>query len=201
MRKIATLTNKLGFLGIIIKVILMAFMKLVKWIRIANLEVKYNCHIHLDAQILYNDAQQFSLAQGVFIGANTILICADDVKGKSGVSSLSIGEGTSIGEMNNIRAGGGKISIGKKCILAQHISIVAANHLMARDQFMIDQPWDENKNFVIIGDDVWIGSGVQIMPGVTIGNGAVVAAGSVVTKDVEPFAIVLGSPAKLLRFR
>jgi acetyltransferase-like isoleucine patch superfamily enzyme len=103
--------------------------------------------------------------------------------------------------MNNIRAGGGTIRIGEKCILAQHISIVAANHLIAPGEFMIDQAWDTTKNFIVIEDDVWIGSGVQIMPGVTIGKGAVIGAGSVVTKDVEPNSIVVGSPAKLVRMR
>ena len=201
MRKLALLTNKLGFIGIFLKVIIMVLNKISKWFRTASLEVKYQCHIHPDAQILYTDAKRFSLAEGVFIGANSILICADDPNGAWGVSYLSIGKGTSIGEMNNIRAGGGSIRIGEKCILSQHISIVAANHLTARDQFMIDQPWDTRKNFIVIEDDVWIGSGVQIMPGVTVGKGAVIGAGSVVTKDVEPYSIVVGSPAKLVRMR
>lgn len=53
----------------------------------------------------------------------------------------------------------------------------------------------------IIGNDVWIGSNVLILQGVHIGNGAVIAAGSVVTKDVMPFSIVGGVPAKLIRYR
>ena len=52
-----------------------------------------------------------------------------------------------------------------------------------------------------IGSDVWIGSHVIVMGGVTIGDGAVVAAGSIVTKDVPPFAIVGGVPAKIIKFR
>lgn len=54
---------------------------------------------------------------------------------------------------------------------------------------------------VIIGNDVWIGANVSILPGVTIGDGAVVATGSVVTKDVAPYAIVGGVPAKLIKYR
>lgn len=61
---------------------------------------------------------------------------------------------------------------------------------------------DENQKFtVMIGNDVWIGSGVKIMEGVTIGDGAVVAAGAIVTKDVPPYAIVGGVPAKIIKYR
>ncbi|WP_395449966.1 CatB-related O-acetyltransferase [Aminobacter sp. UC22_36] len=52
-----------------------------------------------------------------------------------------------------------------------------------------------------VGHDVWIGYRSMIMPGISIGNGAVIAAGSVVTKDVPPYAIVAGNPAKLIRMR
>ncbi len=53
----------------------------------------------------------------------------------------------------------------------------------------------------IIGNDVWIGSNVLIIGGIKIGDGAIVAAGAVVTKDVPPYAIVGGIPARIIRFR
>lgn len=58
-----------------------------------------------------------------------------------------------------------------------------------------------NHNQLVIGHDVWLGRGCTIMSGVHIGNGAIVAAGAVVTKDVPPYAIVGGNPAKLIRYR
>lgn len=54
---------------------------------------------------------------------------------------------------------------------------------------------------IIIENDVWIGSRVMVMGGVKIGNGAVVAAGSIVTKDVPPYAVVAGVPAKIIKYR
>lgn len=58
-----------------------------------------------------------------------------------------------------------------------------------------------NNEVVIIGNDVWIGANAVILPGVTIGDGAVVAAGAVVAKDVAPYEIVGGVPAKRIRYR
>jgi virginiamycin A acetyltransferase len=59
----------------------------------------------------------------------------------------------------------------------------------------------EKRNFIVIGNDVWIGANAIILPGVTIGDGAIVAAGAVVSRDVPPYAIVGGVPAKILRYR
>lgn len=201
MRKITFIINKLGVIGIPFKVMLSLITHIWALFKVSWYEQKYNCHINHRALLLIQDSNRFSLGKGVFIGANTVLLCMDDPKGTSGVAKLSIGNGTSIGEMNNIRAAGGEIIIGEKCIFSQYITIVAANHLINKNEYMIDQAWDTSKNKVIIHDDVWIGSHAQIMPGVTIGKGAIIAAGATVTKDVEPYAIMLGSPAKLLRYR
>lgn len=57
------------------------------------------------------------------------------------------------------------------------------------------------KGDIVVGDDVWFGENAIICSGVTVGQGAIVAAGAIVTKDVEPYAIVGGNPAKLLKYR
>lgn len=57
------------------------------------------------------------------------------------------------------------------------------------------------KKSVVIGNDVWIGYGVKILEGVIIGDGAIIGAGSIVTKNIEPYSICVGSPAKVIRFR
>lgn len=68
------------------------------------------------------------------------------------------------------------------------------NHLYEDSKIRDNRP-------VVIGHDVWIGANACILPGVTIGDGAIIAAGAVVNKDVEPYAIVGGVPAKLIKYR
>ena len=162
-------------------------------LKIVKLEKKYNCKIDLTVKLEIEDFKNLILSENIYIGAYTS-IHVKNMQGKSN-SILIIGEGTSIGEFNNIRAGGGKIVIGKKCLISQYVSILASNHNTKIGIPIIDQPWSEKNNFVTIGDDVWIGAGVIILPGVIIGDGAIIGAGSIVTKDVLPNTKVFGSPA------
>lgn len=69
------------------------------------------------------------------------------------------------------------------------------------EDYYDDLKFIEGDYSVVIGNDVWIGSGAYIKSGVRIGDGAVIGAGAVVTKDVEPYAIVGGIPAKVIRYR
>lgn len=89
----------------------------------------------------------------------------------------------------------GGIFIGSNVSISQEVMILSADHdLDAPDFAGRERP-------VYIGDYVWIGSRALIMPGVTIGKGAVVAAGAVVTRNVEPYTVVAGVPAKKIRMR
>lgn len=108
-------------------------------------------------------------------------------------------------------------TIGKFCAIASNTRLNALDHPMERiTQHKISYRPNEyfvgakiDKSFraqrqdrrVSIGHDVWIGHGAIVMPGIAIGHGAVVAAGAVVTKDVEPYAIVAGVPARRIKWR
>lgn len=118
-------------------------------------------------------------AERIFIGANCLL------------------------NHNNVLQGGkktGKIVIGNHVHCGANVMMFAFNHGIDK----IDIP-TINQNYydgdIIIEDDVWIGAGAVILPGITIGKGVVIASNSVVNKDVAPYTIVGGIPAKHIKDR
>lgn len=66
---------------------------------------------------------------------------------------------------------------------------------------LVERPLFSESSEIIIGNDVWIGSRVIVLDGVTVGDGSIIGAGAVVTRDVPPYAVVAGVPAKLIRYR
>lgn len=105
--------------------------------------------------------------------------------------NIEIGEDTIIGD-HAFLDGRDKLIIGSHTDIASQVMIYNSEHDLSKEDFSaIVAP-------VVISDYVFIGPRVTIMPGVRIGKGAVVAGGAVVTKDVEPFTIVGGVPAKLI---
>lgn len=169
--------------------------------RVISLASKFNCRIDSTARIFFDNEGDFSLSKDVYIGANTVIYCTNEDSANQKASRIEIGEGTYVGEMNNIRVGGGFIKIGKKCLISQHVSIIGSNHSIDRNNYIMDQPWDDEKIDVVIEDDVWIGCGAKILPGVCIGEGAIVGAGSVVTKNIAAYSIVAGIPARFIKER
>ncbi len=129
------------------------------------------------------------------------IVLQDDVVIKEGAricscnasAQVSIGKRTTIGYHTFIFASEA-IVIGDDCLIAPFVYIVDSNHGIDRSLKINQQPNETAP--VKIGNDVWIASNVTILKGVTIGDGAVIAANSVVNKNVLPYEIVGGSPAK-----
>lgn len=94
-----------------------------------------------------------------------------------------------------------KVSIGAYSMIANDVSILGDDHIYDKPGVPIIFSGRPKLRETIIGRDCWIGAHCIIMTGVHIGNGAIVAAGSVVTKDVEPYTIVGGIPAKYIKMR
>lgn len=146
----------------------------------------------------------------VFEGYNCI--------GDNTLFSGLVGFGSYIGKRCTME----NVKIGKYCSIANDVKLVVGNH-PTRD-FVSTHPaffstnkqagftfvertrfeefsYADEKHFLIIGNDVWIGADAILLSGITIGDGAIIAAGAVVTKDVLPYTIVTGVPARMLRKR
>jgi acetyltransferase-like isoleucine patch superfamily enzyme len=102
--------------------------------------------------------------------------------------------------LNVLITSSGGVKIGDRTLVGYGTKILSSNHIIPDRSVRIFDAGHES-NEVTIANDVWIGSGCTILPGVNIGEGAVIAAGSVVTRDVEPFVIVAGTPAKVIKVR
>jgi len=105
-----------------------------------------------------------------------------------------IGDNSGVGAYSSL----GTVKIGNNVMMGTNCLILSQNHRfddltmpMCGQGFQEDRP-------VVVEDDVWIGSRVIILPGVRIGKGSIVGAGSVVTRDIGPYSIVGGNPAKLI---
>lgn len=111
---------------------------------------------------------------------------------------IEIGEGSGIGIDCDVPC---DIKIGRLVMMAPEVVIIAKNHRYDRlDVAMVFQG-EADARPVVIEDDVWIGRRALILPGVRIGQGAIVAAGAIVTKDVPPYAVVAGNPARIIKMR
>lgn len=134
----------------------------------------------------------------VTIGKNAIIRPSNIYGGPIG-DGLEIGNNSNIGPFNYIGCSG-KITIGNNVMLGPRVSIYAENHVFDNPELTIKEQ-GVKKQFVRIEDDCWIASNVVILSGVTIGQGSVIAAGAVVTESIEPYSIVGGVPAKLIKKR
>lgn len=94
----------------------------------------------------------------------------------------------------------GNLSIGDDTKIGPYTTIWTSNHIFDRTDVPI-RTQGHSYAPVTIGRDVWIGAGVTIVAGVTVGDGAVVGAGSVVTRDIAPYSVAVGNPARVIRSR
>lgn len=110
---------------------------------------------------------------------------------------IEIGSNSGLGAYSAI----GSVKIGDFVMMGTNCLLISQNHLFNDTKIPIcRQGFDEDKP-IVIEDDVWIGSRVIILPGVKVHKGAIIGAGSVVTKDVMPYNIVAGNPARIIRNR
>jgi len=138
---------------------------------------------------LANVGPRVRIGRGCLIGRCRL----DTMDGGGG--RIDIGDKTIVYSGVEVMVHGGRVTIGRHCLITRRAAILTGGHGFARrDRLIQEQPFQCAD--VRVGDDCWIGFGAILLPGVTVGEGAVVAAGSVVTRDVPPYTIVAGAPAR-----
>ena len=181
--------------------ILSAFIPVKKYRRIFRERFSTPCHVHYNAQEEAEFLHFFNSKNH-----HTVLL-------KNGVrlyQGTYVDAGAKIGRRTYLNAQAvidGSVTLGRYCSVGPRCMIGAAPHPIS---FLSTSPeiyhahgpaaWNPNCR-TVIGHDVWLGAGALVKSGVKIGNGAIIGAGAVVTKDVPPYAIVGGVPARLLRYR
>jgi maltose O-acetyltransferase len=126
-----------------------------------------------------------------------------DPSGIYSYSTISVGDDVFIGPQAVMTAAKG-ITIGNKVMMGPRVMFIGGNHNTSRlGVFMADvkEKREEDDQPIVVEDDVWVGAGAIVLKGVVLGRGSIVAAGAVVTKSVPPYAVVGGTPARVLKWR
>lgn len=150
---------------------------------------------------LLRGAKYMSLQNHVSIGCNVVLEAWDKFQNQQFNPFLSIGYGSSVGDDSHISCIN-RIIIGNHVRMGRKIFITDNAHGASEKKILDTAPNLRplySKGPVIIHDNVWIGEMVCILPGVTIGKGSIIGANAVVTKNVPPYSVVGGNPARVLR--
>lgn len=127
-----------------------------------------------------------------------------DPSGTYSFSTIEVGNDVFIGPGAILSASESGIKFGNKIMLGPNVTIMGGDHnvsVIGSYMYDIKEKLPENDLPVLIEDDVWIGTGAIILKGVKVGTGSIVAAGALVTKDVPPYSIVAGVPAKVIKMR
>ncbi|MGM9795277.1 MAG: acyltransferase [Candidatus Aphodosoma sp.] len=151
---------------------------------------------------LLQGTDAISIGDGCSIQENVLIRCYKDLNYQGYSSNMIIGNRVSIGANSNISCSN-KIVIGDGVVIGRVVFITDNSHgkndTIAELNIPILERSVVSKGPVIIGKNVWIGERACILPNVTIGDGAIIAANAVVTKDVPPYSVVGGCPAKVLK--
>jgi len=115
---------------------------------------------------------------------------------QEGSGFIEIGNNTALNSYVMLNADiGGEIRIGKNVLIGPNVVLRASNHVFEKKEMLIRNQ-GHNSGKIMVGDDVWIGANAVVLPDVEVGMGAVIGAGSVVNKNIPPYAVAGGVPAK-----
>lgn len=149
-------------------------------------------HLWVGRGAVLQGTERMWFGESIVIGRHCAVSC-------SPAGTLRLGDLVHLAQGCLVAVGDCELTIGPLTIIGEYTSIHNTNHGMGSDRPIRFQ--DQRCEPIRIGRDVWIGRGCAVLAGVTVGDGAVVGANSVVTRNVEPYTIVAGNPARLIRRR
>lgn len=155
-----------------------------------NLKIGRSCKVHQGVTLDASRGGKICLDDCVTINRQAILV--------GGSKGIHLGNHVEINCFCFIDGSGG-VEIGERTLIGPGVRIISYQHAFAGHQPIYRQA--SLPKPIVIGRDAWIGANVVIMSGVTIGEGAVVGAGAVVSRDIPPWAVAVGVPAKVVRYR
>lgn len=171
------------------------------WIKHYIKSVGKGSYIGIGCQLQGGGSKNIIIGNNTTLVGHNILGCWIKYKSQRFTPHIIIGNNTSIGEYTQISSAK-EVIIGNDVLIGRFCYISDNNHGTTDLDTLHHHPSDRDlyiKGPVRIGNDVWIGDRVCILSGVTIGDGAVIAANTVVTKDVFPYSVVGGVPAKVIK--
>ena len=169
------------------------------WISPEFKSIGKGCHIEKMRSLI--GAKNIIIGEHCSIGFNSQLTAHESFRGGSYSPRIEIGNNVSLGDYIHVTAIN-SITICDGVLTGRWVTISDHSHGHVEPEEMSMAPnYRElfSKGAVYIGKNVWIGDKASIMPGVTIGEGCIVGANTVVTKDVPPYSVVVGSPAKIVK--
>lgn len=113
--------------------------------------------------------------------------------------TITFGDYSKIGNRCELQSTNGEIILGTSARLGDGVNIHGGNHVYDKvGKYIVENAHDSSDGKVVIGNDTWIGANVIILKGVKIGDGSIVGSGAIVTKDIPPYSIAVGVPAKVV---
>lgn len=158
-------------------------------------------HMVITPPMRLSGGKYITIGEGCVFGCHGVLIAWDRFMDDTFTPSIEIGDRVNIGDYFHITAIN-RIRIGNGVLTGRWVTISDNAHGTTDPDTLSRVPMERrlfSKGPVIIGDNVWIGDKATVLAGVTVGEGAVIGANAVVTKDVPPYSIVGGNPARILK--
>ncbi len=144
------------------------------------------------ASILVEDEGSLHMGDRVVIGTMARLVAREGM--------IELGNGVHVNEFCSLYGHAGGLKIGNDVLIAAGCRLIPGNHTFDRPDLPIAKQPSRSKG-IVIEDGVWLGSNVVVVDGVRIGEGAVIGAGAVVSRDIPPYAIAVGVPARVVKMR